>query len=927
MVKLTRSKTVSDKKDRTLQTKGIGIPVAPKTAIAIAKKSVTKKQKKELPVKSFIQIKKEILPPKNHKVTIVDKTEKIAATAKLDSLVHETSVVKSKVLPSILSRYRFPLLPEKHIGTVSKIAGVLLVVSGVFLSFFNVYSEAGTYAQLPFFQNLATLLGSQNAQVIARTSVTVTTNTVVNPDDTKPEPRIATDAHQPFSGIIPVSIIVPSATDVKLILEDVDGGRLSILGSATRFDNSTWKYDLQTTDFSDGKYRLKTIIKNQNGTYESILDTVYTILNDQTKKTDPTDISENTLVATSSPLTASSTTSPDEEPPIVHHEDESLSSVLIQKDDEFSSDESILLKVSARDATDVKVYARNEKTSALFYVGLARQKTPETWYVEWKTDNIPRGIYTVLAKARIKEQLTESKIITVSVTGGTDTKETVKTASSTAVINDADLKPEISLQFSKEAPFTGSVTMKIQSTNMSWVELYALPQSSLTPFFLGLANKVNPVEWKFVWETKQTPNGEYSVYARGKTIYGFVEGSHQKIQIANGVATDFTESEEKRLDTYIEAKNSLTRKVEDADILSETGSSSVLEPEDQAYVQPIASFMKEVEIGSDSAPEVQKVLQEFRTSLQEKLERLSLAERANNQEEIQNNLSEIESLKQDTIRKIPKTIENKDVTLRIEGYVYQIISVLQELTINNERILRERIGDTVTQDSDKDDISDYDEINLYKTNPFVADTDGDSFIDGLEVKGGFDPHNSIAEALITHESPRENGALREDLLFVESVTALRSETDENDSVDTSVKPAKAIISGKGLPNSFVTIYVYSTPVVVTVRTDAEGNWSYIFDKELEEGSHEVYVGLTDNQGRIVAKSKPLSFVKKAEAFTNAGVEVLPTIQATPQTIDVTENIILLLGSVLVVVLGLILIILGVHITKRRHVQGLATVSL
>lgn len=945
MVKLTRAKTVSVKKSKSPKIKGKSTSSVPEPAVKEEKKPLLKKQNKVVPLKSFIQIKKEILPPKNHKVTIVDKTSKLKKEvkkevnhavpsdpepfstgrsrrppAKEESQVLDTPFIRPKILPVIPSSFRFPLLPEKHIAMVSKVAGIFLVVSGVFLSFFNLYAESDTYARFPFFESLANLIGSQSAQTIAKTSLTVTTPTVVDPSTSNPEPRIAIDSIQPFKGTVPISVVVPYASEVTLILQSKLETHLQILGKAERFDDSTWKLNWDTSDLSDGDYLLKTIVKNQKGTYEGATDTVYSISNHGNHDTSASSTVE--VNANESGLLASSTSTPESGTTTSHTTDEALTNVVIEKSDELSSNASIVLKVSVLDATEVKVYARNNNTSALFYIGLARQKTPETWYVEWKTENLPSGLYEVEAKAKIGEQVTPSRKVTIDVLGPTNNSETTATGSSTTRVNEAELKPEISLSFSKETPLSGSVVMKIKSSQLSWVELYAQPKTSLTPFFLGIASQQSPDEWIFSWETKQSPNGEYEVYARGKTVYGFVEGAHQKINIANGIATEFSLSEEKKLDSYIDAKNALTRKVEDADFLTDSSSSTVLEPEDQAYVQPIASFIKEMSLDDEVSPEVETLLQKFRTSLQEKLEALSRSERAGNQDEVQNTLNAIESLKQDTVAGIPKSIDDKDVTLRIEGYVYQIISVLQELTINNERILKERIGDSVTLDSDKDEISDYDEINLYKTNPFVADTDGDSFIDGLEVKNGFDPHNSVAEALVTHESPRDNGVLREDLLVVDSVTALRTEGD----ADTTHKTAKALISGKGLPNSFVTIYVFSTPVVSTVRTDAQGTWSYIFDKEIEEGTHDVYVGITDNQGRIVAKSKPLSFVKEAEAFSNVQAEPTVVPVTSTETFNATESIILLLGSVLVVMLGLILIILGIQIAKRRKVEVLATVS-
>jgi hypothetical protein len=44
-----------------------------------------------------------------------------------------------------------------------------------------------------------------------------------------------------------------------------------------------------------------------------------------------------------------------------------------------------------------------------------------------------------------------------------------------------------------------------------------------------------------------------------------------------------------------------------------------------------------------------------------------------------------------------------------------------------------------TKDSDNDGLTDYEEVNFYKSNPAVGDTDGDGFLDGAEVKNGFNP--------------------------------------------------------------------------------------------------------------------------------------------------------------------------------------------
>jgi hypothetical protein len=161
--------------------------------------------------------------------------------------------------------------------------------------------------------------------------------------------------------------------------------------------------------------------------------------------------------------------------------------------------------------------------------------------------------------------------------------------------------------------------------------------------------------------------------------------------------------------------------------------------------------------------------------------------------------------------------------------------------------------------------------------------------------------------------------VREDILTVESVTPVVPEPDATDGV-----VPEAVIAGRGLPNSFVTLYIFSTPVIVTIKTDAEGAWEYRFSKELEDGEHEVYVGVTDNAGKIIAKSEPFAFVKEAQAFT-------PVDAATGALIATTDNtssnllsgyLVYIVLSISVVAIGLVLILLGLHLESRRKEKEL-----
>lgn len=169
-------------------------------------------------------------------------------------------------------------------------------------------------------------------------------------------------------------------------------------------------------------------------------------------------------------------------------------------------------------------------------------------------------------------------------------------------------------------------------------------------------------------------------------------------------------------------------------------------------------------------------------------------------------------------------------------------------------------------DPDQDGLSNNEEYR-YGTNPTNPDTDSDGFLDGDEVKNGFNPLKASPgdkSDKIVFESPKESGEVKSETYEVENVEMVKTEEGSD-----AMK-----ISGKGLPNSFVTIYIYSDPVVLTVKTDADGNWSYNLDKDLEEGDHQVYVAVTDNTGKITYKSEPLAFVKTAQA-----VNVIPPAEA------------------------------------------------
>ncbi len=251
-----------------------------------------------------------------------------------------------------------------------------------------------------------------------------------------------------------------------------------------------------------------------------------------------------------------------------------------------------------------------------------------------------------------------------------------------------------------------------------------------------------------------------------------------------------------------------------------------------------------------------------------------------------------------------------DISRSLHAEIEQITAKVETF----ESLRRERTEGEASKDSDGDGVTDTDERVLFGTDPLRADTDGDGFTDGAEIIKGFNPLDAASEAVITYKSPKETIGIvaKENLRVLEVVPDIALPQTEEGSISV-----QAVVRGKALPNSFVTLYVFSTPTIVTVRTEADGSFEYTFSKELEDGEHQVFVALTDNTGDIVAQSEPFTFIKQAEAFTAVDAEaVISDSQSSESTMFVASSFQTVL-SMSVLALGILLIMLGVGLRSNR----------
>lgn len=191
-------------------------------------------------------------------------------------------------------------------------------------------------------------------------------------------------------------------------------------------------------------------------------------------------------------------------------------------------------------------------------------------------------------------------------------------------------------------------------------------------------------------------------------------------------------------------------------------------------------------------------------------------------------------------------------------------------------------------DTDGDGVPDDIESRL-GTDPTKADTDGNGISDGEELKKK--PASAFAPVDLAILG---DGAVGQPTTEGETDAALTVALDAPAAAaQAAVPPARTFRGTAPVGTGVVALYVYSAlPILVTTSVDASGQWSYVFDDQLKDGAHEVYVVINDDTGRVVKKSEPLSFmVEAASAATEPpATATAPTQPAAQPAVPQTEPV-------------------------------------
>ncbi|MFA6375945.1 MAG: hypothetical protein WCX69_00905 [Candidatus Paceibacterota bacterium] len=183
----------------------------------------------------------------------------------------------------------------------------------------------------------------------------------------------------------------------------------------------------------------------------------------------------------------------------------------------------------------------------------------------------------------------------------------------------------------------------------------------------------------------------------------------------------------------------------------------------------------------------------------------------------------------------------------------------------------------------------------------------------------------------------DSGAGRAGLSFAAkdkiSAVPYYSKTDKQDTLEInsqnsaeiiidSVAPAGAgsqgiRFEGRALPGADVAIHIFSVPLVAMAKADDSGRWSFVLDRNLNDGNYLAYAAVVDSQGAILSKSADFIFNKNGDtvgrAIATGENPYLPTVN------DLKSNF--AYSTTLAILLSLTAALIVIGLTVRRAREG------
>jgi hypothetical protein len=531
------------------------------------------------------------------------------------------------------------------------------------------------------------------------------------------------------------------------------------------------------------------------------------------------------------------------------------------------------------------------------------------------------------------------------------------------------------------AKISQEIEIEIRVEEATEIIFYAKRGGSLTPVYLGQGQLKDNNRWKFSWDTRQFPNGTHFLFAEISNQYGSYQSPEIKIIVQNQVEkTEESKTKEQELrETKEQAEKieqEVKREVKETEnqanqqaekiikIVQEAGAISSEEVKEQKpqieekigqEIKEIANAIREEQQKTEELSKSLEAKKQVEQKLQKKQAELEKIEQTQASEFIKDTVEEIKQEKKEVIKQTEKLLEEIEEDIKIKEGQKQVAQSAQKINKQNLAIAIEEIVERVPAheqarevvnqaaqimeqnltameqrvrsqekvkaelekimwlDSDSDGLPDILELE-FNTDPFNPDTSGDGYLDGIVVALDLDPSMPITPEKVIFQDPRKVQPKRSDEFFVERAEIVFSEITQRQVLK---------IEGRGLPNTFINIYLFSLPTIITTRTDAYGRWVHELDKSLESGKHEIYIVLADHTGEITARSESFAFVKSGASIlrlipevwaqeTDRGME-----EIAPPHKMLRNSFFVLTISVIVLAISVAIVVVG-FFTKRRE---------
>ena len=223
-------------------------------------------------------------------------------------------------------------------------------------------------------------------------------------------------------------------------------------------------------------------------------------------------------------------------------------------------------------------------------------------------------------------------------------------------------------------------------------------------------------------------------------------------------------------------------------------------------------------------------------------------------------------------------------------------------------------------DGDGDGLSKEDEKRL-GTKPASMDTDGDGFIDGLEVVRGYNPTVPSPDDKVVYGDVSEAAVTQGKGLY--KVTGIRVYSKVGDRGPTEV----LAITGVAPANTIVMLFVSSGERKIGVaRADESGRFQYSSLDTLDIGRHSVQAVATDAGGKVLMASESVEFVRTLDGIDIIkGVEPVVTseVEAVAEDAgDISWGMAIFIGGVvLAAVLVIAVVWYGIKWWRLRKSKG------